>query len=61
MIKTYPSRVYPFLTICLQVIIFSHENYFNQSTNINPAVDIMFQDIANSHSRIYTISTCSIS
>ena len=56
MIKTYSSRVYPFLNICLQVIIFSHANYFNQSTNINPAVDTMSQDIANSHSRIQTIS-----
>lgn len=56
MTKTYLSRVCPFLNICLQVIIFSHANYFNQSININPAVDIMSQDIAKSHSKIHTIS-----
>lgn len=58
MIKTYPSRVYPFLNICLP----SHYSFLcklfpsvNQLTDVNLAVD-MSRNIGNSHSKTYTIS-----
>lgn len=58
-IKTYPSRIYPFLNICLP----SHYSFLckllpsvNQSTDVNFVEVGMSQDIGNSHSKIYTIS-----